>query len=90
MICLNCFHTSFVKNRRCDSCGITTEKDIFKIETNLPKSLGFEKDYNFSRSDRLQAPLKEEIMMKTCHPDRKNLFRWILDLEELQDMDLPY
>lgn len=90
-ICLNCFHTSFARNnRRCDSCGITTDKDIFKIETTLPTSLGFQRNYTFARSDRFLAPLKEEIMMKTCHPDRKNLFRWILDLEELEDMDLPY
>ena len=29
---------------------------------------------------------KEEIMMVTCHPDRKNLFQWIMDLEELKEM----
>ena len=89
--CLNCFHTSAVRNnRRCDSCGSTSEKELFRIETTLPDSLGFQKDFAFSKTGRFPAPLKEEIMMKTCHPDRKNLFRWIMDLEELQDMDLPY
>lgn len=91
-ICMNCLHRSMSK--QCFSCNTNDEALVFKYETLDLNEYGFQNEYFYTKTgpfpdNRFPEPLKEELMMATCHPDRKNLFKWIMDLEQLQDMDLP-
>lgn len=85
-ICLNCLHKSM--NNQCFSCNTNDQKYIFKFEEIDSTEQGFQSEYFYTKSgyfpdNRFPHQLKEELMMKTFHPDRKNLFHWIFDLEEL-------
>ena len=92
-ICMNCLNRSF-NNTQCFSCNTNDTTLIIKYETLNLKEYGFQSEYFYTKTgpfpeNRFPEPLKEELMMAACHPERKNLFKWIMDLEELQDMDLP-
>jgi hypothetical protein len=83
--CTECF--SYVTQRMCYSCNLKDPKKIYKIQTSLPESFNLTPEYLCIKTGKFPDALKEEIMMKSCHPERKNLWKWILDLEELADIE---
>jgi hypothetical protein len=80
--CKTCSGRNFIDQHTCPFCRETCANFIFPYAVlHLPQS--------FRRSVRyvpFPDELKEELMMKTCHPARKNLFQSIMPIGEWEDL----